>query len=162
MTTLDAAFDAAYDRDYAEHGYRDVAPRQVARRYWDAALAVELPILLHPDGGVWFGYDAPEGYVPIDRNPAMAEKRPPELWTREQFEAAYADGNVARWLPYQRLSIECHEPHDSGYPDCHGWQMITLDRIADELEMGHISPAEVEAALTHRETLLDRLEGRSS
>ena len=32
-------FDRAYDLDYNTHLVRDVAPRQVARRYWDAALA---------------------------------------------------------------------------------------------------------------------------
>lgn len=77
-----------------------------------------------------------------------------ELWTREQFEAYYAGGDIEPNVRRGRLSIECHEVHDDGYEECHGWKMTSVQHLDVDVDLYHNTPEEVVAALRHRSELI--------
>ena len=77
--------------------------------------------------------------------------------TREEFEARWNGGVIMHAVRRGRISIECHENHiEDEFRDCTGWKMSHVEGLKDDLEVYGNTQAEVDAAIEHRNQLLEK------
>ena len=61
--------------------------------------------------------------------------------TRDEFDSAYAEWShwtVAELRTFGLRPVPCHCEE----PSCHGWQMLSEESIAAEVDLGHMTPKE--------------------